>query len=54
MSLIIGISDSPRLNDIDVPPVDPQFIGGLRDGDGDTGHIDPLGPPEMPENKSPG
>jgi hypothetical protein len=31
--------------------IDPQNIGGIRDGDGDCGHIDPI---EIPnENKSP-
>ena len=53
MALMVGMSNNIRLNDIDVPPVDPQCIGGLRDGDGDTGHVDPLGPPEIQENKSP-
>jgi hypothetical protein len=28
--------------DIDVFPLDPQCIGGIRDGDGDCGHVEPL------------
>lgn len=50
MSLIVGM-DRTGISDVYQPPIDFQKLGGVMDGDGDTGHVPPLPFPE--EEKSP-
>jgi hypothetical protein len=49
MSLIIGIENNDIIN-VYQPPIDFQRLGGVMDGDGDTGHIPPLPFPENEES----
>ena len=41
MALIIGINLDNGVVDYTSGPINPQSIGGIADGDGDTGHVEP-------------